>query len=248
MILDITTIVLAMLGAGGIGFTWYLKVRPQGEQLNWYKLLQSALFGALSGAIITVLGVTVSDTSVVEMMTSTGMIAFIGDPTTIITLVSGIATALLGGSGGLVIENIWKALGLTTIAAASTTVVVKPAVVVTVPDVTVPDVPAKTDVYDPAKNGGKLSIYMTWEETAEFVTFKMDDVTRGNLLDGITSQADILAINTQIAAAEAANRYRYTITYSGGFYTIQYMITPVDAYGKVRYRAILSQSGTGGKT
>jgi len=111
--IDIQTIVLAALGAAFIGYTWYLKVRPQGEALNWYKLGQSALFGGVSGVVLAYLGITITDTAVIDMIKQLGF--SMDDLANISVLVVGVATALLGGTGGLIVENLWKALQLPVI-------------------------------------------------------------------------------------------------------------------------------------
>lgn len=118
MEMNLMTIALAALGAAGIGFTWYLKVRPQGEALNPYKLLQSAIFGAVAGVLLAVTGVAITDTTVIAMIEQLGF--SVTDALNISGVVLGFLTAMLGGSGGLVIENLWKALGLKTISKATT--------------------------------------------------------------------------------------------------------------------------------
>jgi hypothetical protein len=192
MAYDIATILLAAVGAMGIGFTWYLKVRPQGEELNVWKLVQSGIFGAVSGVILVVMGITVSESSVMNIMVTTGMASFIGNPTELYVLIVGIATALLGGTGGMIIENIWKALGLKTIAKATTPVVYATATVATTssgpsnswsPGFTVTPVEQKgvspfaamlSIVAGRDQNGAQCNVTVDWMDGSPLETFKPD--------------------------------------------------------------------------
>lgn len=144
---DIGTILLGAIGAAGIGFTWYLKVRPQGEQINWAKLGQSGLFGGFAGVVMTLLGIGITDTSVITWLDNAGLSQFImNNGTDLAVLISGVGTAIFGGSFGLMAENIWKALGLKTFDAAKVKTVVTPGTTDVVVTSSAPNVSAATNV------------------------------------------------------------------------------------------------------
>lgn len=163
------------------------------------------------------------------------------DLTSLVTIDMTTLSAIIA-AGGCAAAAIYAAYlkGKNAILSGNTTATLQPVPVQTTgAPLNVPE----TNIYDPAKHGGKGPAFVPWEQMRQWVAFKTTEVTRMNLLAGIVDQTDRDRILNAIKAAEAANEYKYTIAYSKGYYQMQAVCEPIGT-NEYKYQVILSGSGS----
>jgi hypothetical protein len=97
-------------------------------------------------------------------------------------------------------------------------------------------------IFNPAEHGGKGPNFWTWSQMKGMVLFKVSDVTKKNMLDGVKSEKDRADILKYIDEAEKTNEYAYTIDYDSGYYVMHAVCSPIGV-NEYKYQVLVVESG-----
>jgi len=97
-------------------------------------------------------------------------------------------------------------------------------------------------IFNPAEHGGKGPNFWTWNQMKGMVLFKVSDVTKKNMLDGVKSEKDRADILKYIDEAEKTNEYAYTIDYDNGYFVMHAVCSPIGV-NEYKYQVLVAESG-----